>query len=392
MAGPGILRFTLKGIQHRPLRAGLAALAVGAGGALVALVLGFQRGFRDALSADIEALGYQVLVTGKGCPHEAATLMLRGGTIPMYVTEEVAAKIARDPQVEATTAFLMQAIPGASAGETQLVVGIDEAFRALRPGVTLQRGAWFSDPAAREILAGSAVAEYRRLEVGDELSIQGEPHRVVGVLDRLGTQDDGTLFLPLEGSQEVFQRRGLFTGVGLRLSDLEQAGPLIERLYELPAIQVVRLSQVQETVLGVLRGVRALLYALACTALVTGGLAALTALLLSQAERAPDLGLLRALGASRGLLFRLAWAEALAIGGAGALAGPILALLLRNSAEGFVRASLTFVPAGAVVAPGIEALGAGAGLALVLALLAGLPAAWRASARPPSESMRGGGA
>ncbi len=391
-APPGILSWTSAGLRYRPGRALLAAASVGAGSALVALVLGFQSGYRDALARDVEALGYQVLVTGQGCPHEAATLMLRGGTIPMYVTEEVARRVEAQPEVAASTRFLMQAVPGTAPGESQLVVGADDAFRALKPGATFQRGGWFSGPGAKEVVAGYTVAEYKRLELGDEIPVRGEPHKLVGVLDRLGTQDDATLFLPLAHAQELFEKRDRITGIGLRLHDLEQAGPLIERLYETPSIQVVRLAQVQETVLGVLRGVRALLLALAAVALAAAGMGALAALLLTQAERAPDLGLLRALGARRGLLFRLAWSDALAVGLLGAVLGPALALLLRGAAEAFIRASLTFVPAGAVVAPSAGALGFSAAIALAVALLAGLPPAWRAAARPPSETMRGGAA
>jgi putative ABC transport system permease protein len=388
----GALTWTLAGVAHRPWRVALAALAVAAGSALVALVLGFQRGFEASLADDVEALGYQLLVTGQGCPHEAATLILRGGAIPMYVTSAVADHVARQPEVAAATRFLLQAAPGLAPGETQLFVGADDAFLALKPGATFQRGGWFSALDAREVVAGYSVAEYRRIELGDEVDVRGEPHRVVGVLDRLGTQDDGTLFLPLLRAQEVFERRDRVTGIGLRLHDLEQAGPLIQRLYETPSLQVVRMSAVQETVLGVLRGVRALLTSLGVVALAAAGLGVLSAALLTQAERAGDLGILRAIGASRGLLFRLAWTDALAIGLLGAAFSAPLALALRGGAEEVVRRSLAFAPAGAVIAPGPRELALAALLGVAAALAAGLGPAWRAAARPPAETLRGGAA
>jgi putative ABC transport system permease protein len=381
--------WTLGGIAHRPARTALSALAVAAGAALVALVLGFQRGFAAALARDVEALGYQVLVTGKGCPHEAATLILRGGTIPMYVTAEVADYVVAQPEVAAATRFLLQAAPGAAPGETQLFVGADDAFLALKPGATFQRGGWFSDQAAREVVAGYSVAEYRRLNLGDTLDVRGEPHTVVGVLDRMGTQDDGTLFLPLLRAQEAFERRDRVTGIGLRLHEIERAGPLIERLYETPSLQVVRMSAVQETVLGVMRGVRALLGVLAAVALAAAGLSVLASTLVTQAERAGELGVLRALGASRALLFRLAWTDAFAVGALGGAASVPLALGLRASAEAFVRGSLAFVPAGAVVSPGPAELAGAAALAVAAALVAGLVPAWRAARRRPADTLRG---
>jgi len=390
MHGMNALRWTTAGLLHRPVRAALAALAVAAGAALVALVLGFQKGFEASLARDVEGLGYQLLVTGKGCPHEAATLILRGGEIPMYVTDEMADFVAEQPEVAASTRFLLQVGPGAGDGETQLFVGADDAFVDLRPGATFQRGGWFTSPDAREVVAGYSVAEYRRLNLGDTVDVGGEPHELVGVFDAMGTQDDGTLFLPLARAQHVFERRDRVTGIGLRLTDPERAGPLIDRLFDTPSLQVVRMSAVQETVLRLMRGARGIFAALALIALFAAGACVLAATLVTQAERAGELGVMRALGASRGLLFRLAWTDALALGVLGGALCVPLALALRASAEAFVRGAIAFVPAGATVAPGARELLIAAGLSVVVALLGGVAPAWRASRRRPADTLRGG--
>ncbi len=56
---------------------------------VLASLLGFNRGYESALNRDIDNMGFQVLVTAKGCPYEAATLMLKGGTGLRYMNESV---------------------------------------------------------------------------------------------------------------------------------------------------------------------------------------------------------------------------------------------------------------------------------------------------------------
>ncbi|MEM7306312.1 MAG: ABC transporter permease [Planctomycetota bacterium] len=387
-----VLAWALAGLRYRPGRAALAGLAVGAATALAALTLGFREGYERALARNVEALGYQVLVTGKGCPHEAATLLLRGGSIPMYIQDDVARHVEAQPEVAASTRFLLQALPAqhAAPDATQLYLGIDEHFLALKPGAELQRGGWFSSPVADEALLGYQVAEYRRLSVGDELRVLGSTLRVAGVLDQSGTQDDGTVFLPLRRAQELFERPDRVTGIGVRLHDLGQAAAFVERVYDVPSVQVVRMSQVQETILGVLRGVQALLYAFAASSLAAAALGVAGVALLSWSERTPELGLLRALGCPAGTLFRLAWAEWLLVSAVGVAGGVALAFLLRGAADAWVRANLAFVPVGGVIAlsGGVLLRSAAAALA-VTAVAAALPA-WRAATRSPLATMRGG--
>ena len=83
------MSWAIASLRHRKARTAFAAGGVALATALATSVLGFERGYERSLEHSIEGMGYQVLLTGKGCPHEAATLILRGGSIPMYIHEEV---------------------------------------------------------------------------------------------------------------------------------------------------------------------------------------------------------------------------------------------------------------------------------------------------------------
>lgn len=356
---------------------------------LVAGTLGFQSGFRSSLQRNIDAMGYQVLVTGKGCPHEAATLILRGGSIPMYIHEDVYRHIAGRPEVQDATRFFMQSVPGKDGGSSRLYVGIDEKFRDLRPAVHFQRGGWFSSMDADEAILGYNVAEYLRLSPGDTLEVQRRSLRVAGVLEKQGTQDDGTVFLPLSTSQSLFERRDRLTGIGIRLHDVEAAGAFVESLYEIPSVQVVRMSQVQSTMLGILGDVRGLLLGFGGLCLVVALMGVFNVGLITAHERTREMGILRALGCPWGKLFGLAWGESGFISAAGVGLGLAMLVALRGLIDAGLRSLLTYAPAGTVlvISPGLVA--GTAALVLALCLAAGLYPALRSARVPPLQTIRG---
>jgi len=384
-----IISWAVQGLLYYRTRALFTTVGIALATALLGSTLAFQTGYERSLKRNIDSLGYQILVTGKGCPHEAATLILRGGSIPMYIREEVYQDIVSRPGVQDATRFLMQVVPGVEAGTHQLYVGIDEHFLELKPGVAFQRGEWFSSEIADEAILGFNVAEYRRLGVGDEIQAQGRTFVVRGILDKLGTQDDGTIFFPLLVGQDLFEKRDRLTGVGILLHDMSTSAEFIERLYDYPSVQVVRMSQVQGTILNILTGVRALLLAFGALCLIVALMGVVNVALITMNERLGELGVLRALGCSSWTLFGLVWSESLLLSLVGAGFGAVAMFALRGAMEWVVRSTLTFVPSGTVVNITPAILFDSCGLVVILCLAAGIYPAWRSAVVSPMTTMRG---
>jgi ABC-type lipoprotein release transport system permease subunit len=381
--------WALHSMRFHTTRTLLTVLAVALSTALVVSTVSVYSGYRRSLEHNIRSMGYQVLVTGKGCPHEAATLILRGGSIPMYIREDIYQTIVRMPEVQDSTRFFMQSAPRPEGDAYQLYVGIDDGFLRLRPGVTFQRGEWFTSPTADEVILGFNVAEYLRLNIGDTIEVNGSPFEVHGILDKLGTQDDGTVFLPLLTSQTLFERRDRLTGVGLRLHDPNQAGPLIEKIYDIPSVQVVRMEAVQSTILNILNGVHRLLLGFCGLSLLLVLSGVFNSALIAAHERRGEMGVLRALGCPAGTLFKLVWSESLLVGAAGVALGALLGFLLGDLVEWVLRATMVFVPAGPVVVITLPVLLGSCATVIALCLAASAYPAWRSSMVSPMCSIRG---
>ncbi len=381
--------FALQSIAYRRSRSLLTVVGVGVATSMMVSALSISHGYEKALAHNIEMMGYQVLITGKGCPHEAATLILRGGSIPMYIDEQVYQHIVADPDVADATRFFMQSLPGDEPGSFQLYTGIDDRFLRLRPDVTFLRGGWFDSAVSDQVILGYNVAEYKRLEISDTVTVLGRELAVHGILDKLGTQYDGTVFLPLATAQQLFDKRDRLTGVGVRLTDMNRVDAFIDRVYELPATQVITMPQVHRTILNILNSVKSLLFTIIAMSLAVAALGVLNVSLMSVQDQRAEMGVSRALGCTGSDLFKLVLAESFMLTTAGAVLGCVLALLGREAVEGFVHRTVWFVPAGRtmMVTP-LIALGSCAAV-IALGLAGGVYPAWRASIVPPLKSIRG---
>ena len=68
-----------KNLLRKKVRSLLTLVGILLSSWVLVSLFGFNRGYEAALNRDIENMGYQLMVMAKGCPYEAATMMLQGG-------------------------------------------------------------------------------------------------------------------------------------------------------------------------------------------------------------------------------------------------------------------------------------------------------------------------
>src|SRR5262249_20152192 len=130
---------------------------------------------------------------------------------------------------------------------------------------------------------------------------------------------------------------------------------------------------------------------IALVALLVAATGVSNAILMAVTERTREIGVMRALGASHGDIFRLFWLETVQVCLAGGVAGILSAFAAARGVEPWVRARLPLAPPDGLVRwewPMAAFCLAGA---LLLGSVAGLLPAWRAARVAPMEAMRAGG-
>lgn len=387
---PSWTRLALRDGWRRPLRSAVAAAGVALAAAAFASLVAFQRGYRQGMESELGRLGAHVLVVPKGCPYDAASIALHGANWPCHLRPEHLAGVRGVPAVAVAAPAFMNAFPASDGGQ-DVVVGVTEELLALKPG-------WRIDgrfpQADDELLAGSELAARRHWRPGQVVgmaSMPGRALRVSGVLAPTGGADDSFAYLTLGSAQRAFSHPGGITHILVRLRDPDLLDDAVAQLRGCEAgmdMNVVPMTHLFHTIQGLVNSTRLWLGCVAVVALLVAAAGVANAVLMAVAERTREIGVLRALGASRADVFRLFWLEALQLCGVGAVAGILAAAAASRLVESWLRSRLPFAPADALVRVEWAVAAATLGGALLLGSLAALLPAWRASRLPPVVAIR----
>ncbi len=311
-------------------------------------------------------------------------------------------ELARDPAVGTASPVLEleAALPGRR--ETLKVLGLDP-FRAaaLQPAlIGDMAGGVFDLFKADGIFLSSSAAQQLQLERGDSLQVivgnSPKSLKVAGILSA-STYSQALGIMDIASAQWTFEKIGRLNRIDLRLQpgiDVDAFRAALGR--KLPAGILPIAPQVErDRAVTVTRAYRVNLNMLALVALWTGAFLVFSTQSLSVLRRRRSLGLLRALGVTRGQLQLALIGEGAALGLAGSLVGVALgelfaAALLRLLTGDLGNGQLHAAGAALHTAPSavLAFLLIGTGVA---SLGAWLPA--RAAARQaPARSMKGGDA
>jgi len=389
-----IFQVAYKNLLRKRTRSILTVLGIALAGWVLVSLFGFNKGYETSLNRDIDNLGFQMLVVAKGCPYEAATLMLKGGTGLKYMKQEIADQIAREPEVDGVTPMLMQVVFDPNKGESggfAVYQGVDpKTFPKMKSFLKFKEGNWFSAREAAETVFGYEAAELEQREVGDMYLIPEKniEVKVVGILERTGTQDDGTIFLPIGTVQKVFGIRDELTGIGIKVKKDADMAKFEARMYNLPDVQVVSLTQVKNTIMTLVSTARVMVLSIALIAILIAMMGVVNTILMSVMERRQEIGILKSMGAMASDIFKLVWLETLILCLTGGLVGTGMALVTAKVTDILVRKLLPYAPSGSLVRiePGLVL--ATLGIVTLVGLASGIYPSWKAGRVRPLESIR----
>jgi putative ABC transport system permease protein len=383
-----------KNLLRKKIRSVLTLVGIALSAWVLVSLLGFNRGFETALNRDIDNMGFQMMLMAKGCPYEAATMMLQGGTGLKYLPESVSELVGKDPDVEKITPMLMQTVFDPNKGESGGIaayLGVEpRSYGAMKTFFRFRQGGWFTQDDVHEAVMGYEAAELEQREVGDLILIpeKNVEFVVVGILERTGTQDDGTIFVPLKTLQRIFGKESELTTIGIKVSKDADSSRLEEKLYELPDVQVVSLAQVKQTILSLVSTAKVLVMSIAIIAIVIAMVGVVNTILMSVHERIQEIGILKTIGAMPGDIFQLIWIETLLLCIAGGILGVALSLLLSRLTEWVIRGVLPYAPKGGLVLIDLNLILFALAAISGIGLLSGLYPAWKAGRIRPLQAIR----
>ncbi len=269
---------------------------------------------------------------------------------------------------------------------------------------TVQYGRPFSDgddeSRQRYVLLGSEVPEQlgqnARAMIGQSLSIRGISFEIIGVLGAKGSQGgwnnpDEQIVIPLQTAQYRVFGSDRIRSMSLQVADnvpLEQGMVDLERVLrrehkirpgEENDFRVRNRQEILATQQEATRVFTLLLASIAAVSLVVGGIGIMNIMLVSVTERTREIGVRKALGATRGNIMLQFLIEALVL----CLTGGILGILFGSGAalllSKFAQWNTLISPAAVMVAFGFSAL---------IGLFFGIWPAKRAASLDPIQALR----
>jgi len=315
-------------------------------------------------------------------------------------------RIKSTPGVDHAAPILMDAMINPATKDNKIFLGITGDYGKLRPKWVIA-GTSFSSADAREVILGTSIARNLGLRVGDTFHLRQDAAgraagkddadmKVVGLLERTGTQDDGFIFMPLRRLQDIFKLPGKIVVVLVRAEKIDNASMerTTQNLRELGGnMNIFPLSELLKNASQLMQVTKVFVLAIVLVAIAIGAVGVLNTILMTVFERTREIGMMKAIGASPRDIFALIWAETVIICTAGGLIGIGIAVASARGVEWFLRKALasqfSALPDTTLIgiSPGI--ILACIGLSIALGVLAGFYPARRASAVRPIEAIRG---
>ena len=387
-----LLRVGSLGLRSRRARAALSALGISIGIAAISGVLGIAQTSKASLLAELGQLGNLLTVqsgstlsgTQAELPTTAEGMVSRIG--PVTGVAEIASlssvyvyRTPFIPVIDTSGIALTAASPSLPAA-----VGATVAYGRFLNPATARYPAVVLGAEAASLLGIDNLAQPAQVWIGGHyFTVVGILRPVPGPVEQQ-TQMDSMAFIGFPVAEQYFSFDGHPTGLYVRavFSQVAAVAAVLPDTVDPAspaAAQVTEESGILEAEVAAKGAYNGLFLGLGAVALLVGGVGIANVMVISVLERRSEIGLRRALGATRRHVAEQFLAEALLLSALGGLAGTVIGIAV-TAAYAYTQHSQMLIPP--------QALYSGTGAALAIGALAGLYPAMRAARLSPTAALR----
>ncbi len=328
-------------IRASKLRAFLTTLGVIIGVLAVILLVALGEGVRQYIADTFASLGSNVIQITPGKRDTKGGMQMPMSGVAHKLTRE-------DEQAIAHRVFTIDGISGMVQGAATLryqgrrrdamALGVGEHFASMR-NMHVDAGRFFTEEDVSSHRRYAVIGRTIQQEIfgeenplGKSLKVNDAEYRVIGILERkgnsLGLDLDDLALIPSTSALDLFALDG-YNSLMLRARDKANTQAAIDDVTEVLQkrhnnqvdFTVVSQDDLLATVNSIMAMMTGVLLAIASIALVVGGIGIANIMLVSVRERTREIGVRRAVGATRRTILMQFLVEAIVIASLGGLIG-----------------------------------------------------------------------
>ena len=347
MRSADALQLCLGALRGHSSRSLMLLLAIGIGVIAVNLLTGLGDGARQFVLGEFSSLGRNTLIIMPGRKETTGGMPPITGLAPRELTLQDVVAIARLPLVRRAAPLQAGQMELSVGGRTReaFTIGTSREYFAIRQ-LQVSQGQMLPPLALDEGLAVCVIGQKLRRELfgqqpalGEWLRAGNRRFRVIGILaergQSLGTDFSEAVIIPVANAQALFNREGLFRVFAEVRSPTQintvkrQILALIKERHEgKEDITVISQDSMLSTFNDILGALTMAVGAIAAISMLVAGILIMNVTWIAVSQRTPEIGLLKAIGASAGQVRLLFLGEAALLAVIGALGGLLLGELL----------------------------------------------------------------
>ena len=362
-------KMVIANLVHRPLRSLISISAVALEVILILLIVSFFYGQLNGSKASQVGVGADVMVQPPGA---SALVGVTGAPMPVKVGDV----LRKLPHVAVAAPVIWELT---TKPTLEIIYGVDiDSYNSIPPALRFLSGGPFQGP--YDVIVDDYFAGLKHVKVGDSIEILDHQFRICGVVEH---GKGARKFLPLATMQDLIGAPDHASVFYVKLDDARNVDAVVDEIKQVPGMENYSVRSMQEYLSMMtpenLPGFASAIRIVVAISMIIGFLVIFQSMYTAVMERTREIGILKALGASKFYIVSVVLRESALLAIAGIVVGTVVSFVTRHIILMELPTQRLFWSNAWVVRATI--------LALVGALAGALYPAFKAAQKDPIEAL-----
>ncbi len=307
-------------LVHRPIRSLISISAVALEVILILLIVSFFYGQLNGSKASQVGVGADVMVQPPG---SSALVGVTGAPMPVKVGDI----LRKLPHVVAAAPVIWELTTKPSL---EIIYGINlDSYNSIPPALRFLSGGPFQGP--YDVIVDDYFASIQKAKVGDSIEILAHQFRVCGIVEH---GKGARKFVPLSTMQQLIGAEGHASVFYVKLDDPGNTDAVVNEIKQVPGMENYAVRSMQEYLSMMtpenLPGFETSIHIVVAIAMIVGFLVIFQSMYTAVMERTREIGILKALGASKLYIVNAVLRESALLAIVGIVLGTLASIITRH--------------------------------------------------------------